>query len=312
VNIFFVINIIAPVFALVAIGFVATKIALFPRNGVRGLIIFVNIFATPSLLFRTMLEVEFSSFFDPAVIGPFYFGALVSFAIGILISRKLFLHRPGHSVVCGFAAFFTNTVLLGIPIIQRAYGDEAMLVVFSIISLHAAFLFTVAVVMMELSRRDGATAGQTAFRVGRGLMGNALLWGVALGIAVNLSGLELPGTINAVTAMMAAAVIPVALFGLGAALNEYRLRSSWVVASLLALVKLVVHPLIVWVLMVPVLGAPMELVRPAVLLAAMPSGLNTYIFATYYNRSTGIAANSILISTVLGLVSISLWLVVLA
>ncbi|NOZ32494.1 MAG: AEC family transporter [Alphaproteobacteria bacterium] len=308
----FVVNIIAPVFAIVAIGFVATRIGLFPRNGVRGLIAFVNTFATPALLFRTMLEVEFSSFFDIAVIGPFYIGALVCFALGILISRKIFLHRPGHSVICGFSASFTNTVLLGIPIVHRAWGDEALVVVFSIISLHAAIMFSVAVITMEVSRRDGATPGQTALRVGRGLVGNALLWGVALGVLVNISGLELPETVDSVTGILAASVIPVALFGLGAALNEYKLRSSWVLATMLTGVKLVVHPLIVWVLMVPLLGAPMELVRPAVLLSAMPAGLNSYIFATYYKRSTSVAANSVLISTVLGLISISVWLVLLS
>jgi hypothetical protein len=112
-------------------------------------------------------------------------------------------------------------------------------------------------------------------------------------------------------AMMSAAVLPTALFGLGGALNEYRISESWPQASLMSLFQLIIHPAIAYVLMVFVLHVPIELARYGVLLAAMPAGINVYIFATYYERAVNVAANVILISTVAAVATVPFWLYVL-
>jgi predicted permease len=56
----------------------------------------------------------------------------------------------------------------------------------------------------------------------------------------------------------------------------------------------------------------MEIARYGILLAAMPPGINVYVFATYYNRGVSIAANSILIATTASALSISAWLYILS
>jgi hypothetical protein len=111
--------------------------------------------------------------------------------------------------------------------------------------------------------------------------------------------------------MMSAAVLPASLFGLGGALNEYKLSESWAQASINSVFKLIVHPTIVYVLSVWVLHVPLEIARYAVLLAAMPAGINVYVFATYYDRAVNVAANVVLISTVASIATITFWLYVL-
>jgi hypothetical protein len=106
-------------------------------------------------------------------------------------------------------------------------------------------------------------------------------------------------------------VLPTALFGLGGALNEYKLSESWLEAGVMSLFKLVIHPAIAYVLMVPILHVPIEYARYGVLLAAMPAGINVYIFATYYERAVNVAANVILISTVAAVATVPFWLYVL-
>ena len=98
--------------------------------------------------------------------------------------------------------------------------------------------------------------------------------------------------------MMSAAVLPAALFGLGGALNEYRISESWLQASIMSVFKLVIHPAIAYVLIVQILHVPWSIARYGMLLAAMPAGINVYVFATYYERGINVAANTILISTV--------------
>lgn len=306
-----ILNVILPVFALLALGYGAVRLRLFPSEGVRGLVVFVNNFATPCLLFYAMLNSDFSTTFNWSVIAPFYVGAIVVFVLGIALSSKLFRNKPGESVASGFSAMFTNTVLIGIPVVQRAYGPEALATAFSIIALHAPVLITAAMLTMELLRRDGAPLHKTLGVALLRIIANPLLWGIALGAAANLMQIKLIEPAEAFITMMAAAVTPAALFGLGGALNDYRLSENWGQSLTMSLLKLIVQPAIAWVIMVPILNIDHDLARYGVLLAAMPAGINVYVFATYYNRGVSVAANSILISTVLSVLTVSGWLYLL-
>ena len=304
-------NVIIPVFGIMAFGYLAVRFRLYPDDGVKGLVAFVNNFATPCLLCEAMLTSDFNSTFNPAIIVPFYIGALFSMLCGSLIARRGFRLRPGESVSSGFSAMFTNTVLIGIPVIQRAYGQGAMPTVFSIIAFHAPTLITLGMLTMELVRRDGAPIGKALGTALQRMVQNPLLWGVLLGVIGNRLGVKLPEPGTAFLTMMSAAVLPVSLFGLGGALNEYRISESWLQASVNSVFKLMIHPTIAYVLMVPVLHVPVEMARYAVLLAAMPAGINVYVFATYYDRAVNVAANVVLISTIASVATITFWLWVL-
>lgn len=308
---FAVLSVIGPVFALVVLGYFSVRFRLYPEAGVGGLISFVNNFATPCLLFQAMLKVDFNSAFNPKYLFSFYIGAFACFAISYIVARTIFKRRAGESVAIGFSAYFTNTVLLGLPIIQRAYGDDALPLLFVIVGFHAPLLMSFGMIVMEFARRDGEPLGKAISQSLTRVLCNPLLIGISLGIAMNVSGFTLPEIIDDATKMLATAVLPAALFGLGGALVQYKLRESWGQALFASLLKLVVHPLIALIFAHYIFELSFELVRVAVLTAAMPSGLNVYIFATFYNRSTDVAANTVLQSTVLGVISISAWLLIL-
>ncbi|WP_332718718.1 AEC family transporter [Pelagibacterium mangrovi] len=306
-----VLNVIAPVFILIGLGFAAVRFRLYPQSGVAGLIAYVNNFATPCLLFRAMIDVDFGTAFNLAIIGPYYAGAISVLALGAIFAARFFKRTPGESVAVGFTAMFTNTVLVGIPVMQRAYGEEAMPIVYSIIGLHAPFLMTLGMFVMELARRDGGKVTTALWQGLRRSLANPILIGIALGLLANVAGLELSGLADEVTLLLAGTVMPVALFGLGGALNEYKLGDTWAQALMTSGMQLIVHPAIAWVLMVPILGVDPHVARYGVLLAAMPAGINVYIFATYYNRAMDVAANTILLSTILSLFTITGWLLLL-
>lgn len=304
----FVLGIVAPVFVLVALGYAAVRLGLYPKSGVGGLLAFVNNFAAPCLLFRAVYSVDFAATFQPTTIAPYYFAALICGGLGIASARIWFARRPGESVSSGFTALFSNTVLVGIPVVERAYGASALITAFAIIAIHAAVLFTIGMITMEFARRDGAPWPQTISRAARAIGTNPILLGVFIGLIGNLSGIGMPELVDASTALIALAVVPAALFGLGGTLTEYRIAENWPEALVISSIKLVVHPVITWVLMVPVLHVPNDVARVAVLLAAMPAGVNTYVFATYYGRGTAMAANTVLMTTVASFLTISAWL----
>ena len=307
-----ILAVIAPIFALIALGYLAVHRGLYPADGVKALIGFVNNFATPCLLFYSIGTSDFRAAFNIGIIGPYYFGAIVCFVLGIVVARRFFANRPGEAVSAGFSAMFTNTVLVGLPIMSRAYGEGALPVTLSIIGLHGAILLTLAMVTMELTRRDAQPLGATLVLATRRVVSNPLIWGIASGITLSVSGVELAEPIAAFFRMMAQAVVPVALFGIGGALNEFQLSDNWQQAMVASFIKLIIHPAIAYGLMIWVFHVPMEIARYGILLSAMPSGINIYVFATFYDRGVSVAANTILIATVLSALTISGWLYVLS
>jgi len=306
-----VFNVVSPIFALIAVGYLAVRLKLYPQRGVDGLVAFVNNFATPCLLFESMLTSDFRSVFNLAIIAPFYVGALFSLVTGAFIARKFFKNGLEDAISSGFAAMFTNTLLVGFPVIQRAYGQEAMPTIFSIVALHGSILLTSGMITMEVVKHDGGSIGRTLVVAVRRVASNPLIWGIAGGIICNFANVKLPEPAMAFLGLMASAVSPAALFGIGGALNEYKLSESWLQALAMTVLKLVIHPLIAWTLMVPIFHVDPHFARYGVLLAAMPSGINAYVYATYYNRATNVAANTLLLSTVLAALTVSAWLIFL-
>ncbi|WDR06075.1 AEC family transporter [Devosia rhodophyticola] len=307
---FAILNVIAPIFALMALGYGAVRFKFYPQDGIKALIAFVNNFATPCLLFRSILTGDFRAAFNIGIIGPFYLGAFACFIIAIFIGLKLFRNTPGEAVSAGFAATFSNTVLIGLPIMQRAYGDAAIPIVLSIIGIHGAVLMTTAMMTMEMARRDGSPLGPAILGALKRIGTNPLIWGIAAGIISVFAGVTLIEPVDAFLRIISQAVVPVALFGIGGALNEYRLSESWAQALVASIIKLMVHPTIAYILMVPILHIDISIARYGIVLAAMPAGINTYVFATYYNRGVNIAANAVLIGTIASAITVSFWLFV--
>ncbi len=302
---------VAPVFIVLAAGYVAVRAGYLPVAIADQLNNFAVRLAVPALLFGAMVDLDLAAAFAPPMLAGFYGGAIAGFALAIMLARTVWKRRPGEAVAVGFAAMFSNTVLLGLPIVERAYGEHSLEAAFGIIAFHAPLLYAVGMVTMEFSRRDGRPLGETLASAGKSIAVNPLMIGILFGLAVNLSGLGLPEPVSAAVAMLSAAAIPAALVGIGAALTQYRLRADLGEALMVSAIALILHPAIAWTVTHLVFALPPEQVRAATVVAAMPPGMNIYIFAVMYDRATSLAASTLLVATALSVVSITLWLTLL-
>lgn len=300
--------IVLPVFLVVASGFLAVRARVFPDAGIDALISFATNIAVPVLLFRSIYGLDLGANLRLAHLGSFYLAATVCFGLGIIAVRMVCQRRPGEAVAIGFSALFSNSVLLGLPVFERAYGADAMEPVFAIIAFHAGFCYLLGIVVMELARRDGTGIGGALVRSAKAIFRNALTLSILVGFAFNLFEIPIPRSVGGMLEMLASAALPVALFGLGGVLTRYRLgwtgAEPWIVASL----SLVLHPALAYLLTARVFALDDAFVRAAVLIAAMPPGVNGYLFAAMYGRMVGAAASTVLLTTILSLVTITVWL----
>lgn len=298
---------VTPVFVLIAIGYFTTSKGYLPQTLGDSLGAFAAKLAVPVLLSLAMMRLDLASAFSLPVLVSFYAGALICFSVGIVIARSIFKRRPGEAVAFGFAAMFSNSVLLGVPIVERAFGPETLEIAFGIIALHAPSLYTVGMITMEMMRRDGKTLPQTLRKAGRSIIANPLMIGIAAGLAVNLSGITIAEPLMAPLQMLASAAIPAALVGMGATLTQYRITAAPAETLTAACLAIVVHPLIAFIFAYGVFDLPREAILAVVGIAAMPPGVNIYIFASLYQRAVGLAASALLIATVLSVLTISGW-----
>ena len=304
-----ILDIVAPVFIVIGTGYLAVRGGLFRDEFVDGLMRFAIQFAVPCLLFRATSTMDLGTAYDWRVMGAFYLGSTASFAAASLLARRLFGRTPGEAVAVGFGALFSNLVLLGLPISERAWGagSHAMASAYAIVSVHAPYCYLLGITSMELLRADGRSLTETARVVARAMFRNSLMIGIGLGFVVNLGGLPLPGALTAAVDIVARAALPVALFGLGGTLTRYALKASVGEAATVSAMSLVVHPGISlavcrW------LNVPQDLTSAVVLMAAMAPGVNSYLFASLYDRGQGTAASTVLLGTAVSILSVSAWL----
>lgn len=303
-------TVVLPVFIIVAFGYAAAWRGLFPEIGVDMLMKFAQGFAIPCLLFSAISTLDLGSGFQPGLLGSFYVGALAGFTVGLFGARLMFGRSWEDSVAIGFCGLFSNSVLLGLPITERAYGAEALAPNFAIISLHAPFCYGIGITVMEIVRARGGPLGALPAKVVRAMFSNALIIAIALGFAVNLSGLPIPTVLAEAVDMTASAAIPASLFGLGGVLFRYRPEGDLRVIAFITSVALLLHPAITLGLtrLFEVGTGP---TRSAVLTAAMAPGVNAYLFASMYGAAKRVAASTVLLGTALSILSATFWLTVL-
>ncbi|MBD3679982.1 MAG: AEC family transporter [Rhodobacteraceae bacterium] len=304
------IEVILPVFLVIGFGYLAAWKDILSEAGVDGIVKFTQSFAIPCLLFSAIARLDLTQDFDLRVLGSFYIGAVSGFVTGLLGARYLFDRAWPDSVAIGFCCLFSNSVLLGLVITERAYGPDALTANYAIVAIHAPFCYIIGLSVMEFVRARGGGAGETLRKIVTAVFRNALVIGIGLGFFVNLAGLSLPAALQDGVDLMVQAALPAALFGLGGVLVRYRPEGDLRTIAFVCAVSLVLHPAVTWGL-AQAFDLSRDQMRSAVVTASMAPGINTYLFANIYGVAKRVAASGVLIGTALSVVTTSLWLSIL-
>ena len=300
-----VFNILAPVLALGLIGYFATRFGFFLSTHRDGLSKYVFDFAVPMLLFSAIVELEPPEASTADLFITYYVPLVAIFTLGMIASWLVLQRSVIEAMVIGLGSCFSNTVLLGIPLIPRALGDDALFPLFLLISVHGITVFTAVTVIIEIARGRDAGLANLPKQVANGLIGNPLIVGLGLGFLWKLTDLGIHPVAADVFHLVATSVTPAALFVLGSSLASYSISGSLAPAVLVTTLKNAIHPLAVFILG-SLLGLEALWLSVATMLAAMPAGMNMYLFASRYHVSPPTATTSILISTISSIVTISI------
>ncbi|MGB2201618.1 MAG: AEC family transporter [Pseudooceanicola atlanticus] len=306
------ITVILPVFLLIGAGYLATRGGAFPQVAVDGLMKFTQSYAFPCLLFRAVSGFDIGEEFHAPLLLSYYVSATLCFIIGALAAWLVFKRPAEDCVVIGFCCLFSNTLMLGIPITERAFGADALEANFAIIAMHAPFCYTLGIAVMETvrARGNGFNPLKIAAQIARQMIRNPLVIALILGFAVNIGGIPLPLPLTDAVDMMVAASVPAALFAVGGVLVQYKIEGDWRVVIVICIITLLIHPALVW-MFGSYAGLDRDAFRSALITAAVAPGINTYVFANIYDRAKRVAASSVLVTTAAALFTVWFWLSIL-
>jgi predicted permease len=292
-----------PVFGLMALGYGSTRARVIDQGGLRGLVLFVFTFSIPALLLSSLATLEVPEDIEWGFMVAFYLGSLVTWALGLALGRFAFGRPLADQAIFGLGAAFSNLFLIGLPVVLTALGDEASFPMMLIIGFHSATFLPLTVLLVQTDpERDDRTARLAVFG---DVLRNPVIAALLLGTAVNALDVTLWPPILSVLDLLGAAAIPCALFALGGSLDGYPVDGDAAPSIGLAVLKLVVHPLLVWLIAVPILGLSGISVAVAVLMAAMPSAVFVYLFGARYDAAPMIGARVVVLTSVASFVTLA-------
>jgi malonate transporter and related proteins len=311
-----IINIVVPVFGILALGFAAARTKYVSDGAGRLIAEFAFKVAMPSLLFRAMLNIGPLPG-SPWKLAASYLATILVVWIITTLATLLLLRRPAldaPSIAMG--ATFGNTVMLGIPLTLTAFGPEAAAPIALLVSIDTPLLWIIATLHIEFVRRGSGSAGGASplhalTLVFGDLIRNPIVVPLLLGTLWRFTGLGIPGMLDRILEILAGAAVPTALFSLGLSLAGYKIKGQIPTLSLIVVMKLAIYPAIAFAFATWIFELPLLWTSILLLFAAMPVGANAFLFATQYERAVNSVSAAIAVSTAIAVVSVAVILYVL-
>lgn len=301
-----VLSSLLPVVLLIFIGFVAGRARLVQGGSVRDLSNLVFLVLTQALLFRSMSSVHLSQLDFRPVAQYFLVGAG-------LFGVMLFVYgKDSRASVLALASIFSNTLMIGVPLIGLAYGEAGQVLLFTLISMHALVLLSLATLVLELqvAQEQALQTGQQrpVWRTVGSAIQNAIVHPVPMPIIAGLlyaqTGWGLHPIVDRPLALLGSAFGPIALVLVGITLSQTPIGQQFKTALKLSLVKTLVHPVLMaavgWALGLRGLNLAVMTVA-----AALPIGANVFLFSQRYQKEQEAVTAGVAVSTAMAIFSVS-------
>lgn len=301
----YVFNVVLPVFLLILIGYLGGRTGKLGVSASTELNRFVIWLALPAQVFNFAANSGWQTLWQPGFIAAFFLSCLIVFVLVLLVSwiRNRDLAAASFD---GLSASYSNTGYMGIPLCALALGQDGLAP--AIVATFIVFLmFALATVLIEIGILSHKKSHEIVFSVIKSLSTNPLLIAPIAGLAWAASDLTMYDPIAQVIAFLAAASTPCALVSIGLFLMQ-KSTAAPAQAWGISLAKLILQPVIAWVIAVPILDLPTLWVNAIVILSALPTGTGPFMLAQYYKADGSVISRVVLITTVSSLLTLSLFL----
>jgi len=301
-----VVEVVLPVFGIILCGYLCGRFRILGGDSTMALNAFVYYVALPALFVSSMARVEIGQILNWPFLAALGGAQLATFALAVGVAALAFPGRLGVLTLHGLTGVFANTGYMGIPLLQTAFGQDGVLPAVVATVWHGAVVMGVGIVLLEADFSRGGGTLRLLASVGRGVVSSPLILSAALGLALSALNLPLPKPVGNFLDILAAAAAPCALFAMGLFLVGRSVTAGLGEVGWLVALKLLLQPLLTYLVAFELLEMERLWAVSAVALAALPTGALVFVLAQQYGTYTQRSTAAILISTVASVATLSL------
>lgn len=316
---FAVAALIAPLFVIIALSAVAQKKFVLPPKTASVFNSFALNVGLPALLFHAIATTPFvwQHASQLIIVNSLYF---VSIFVGtLLLGTVLRISKPllRTLVIC---LGLGNVAYLGIPVLQLAYGDQALADAGVIVAVYLFWVFTLGIAFLEWSTHTKHHLGSVEWSLHRfqptiikdfflALLKNPILIAVLAGSAVSVLSIPVPTILMEAIAMVARSVTPIVLIVIGLFIGTSQLGKwrDWLPVVGFSSLVLIFFPLLFYLVLDLVTGTP-QAFATSIMSAAMPLAITPFALADKYKLDKIFISRAIVLSTIASMVTIPVWI----
>ncbi len=305
---FEVAGLVAPLFSLIILGYLAGRLAKLPIQGLAWLNFFVIYIALPAMFFQYLSKIpiaEFAAFkFITVTTSTTLYVFVLCFAIALLRSRR----KIGEAAIQGFAGAYGNIGYMGPPLAIAAFGPTAIVPAALIFVFDNTMHFILAPAIMAMRDSKQHSIFRLIGKILKNILTHPFIIATIIGISAAAINFKSPEPVDKILSMLAGAAAPCALFTMGvtAALRPLKrvpIELTWLVPA-----KLILHPALIYI-MLEIFG-PFDPIftKTAIIIAALPAATNVFILAQQYDTWQERASSAVVVSTLLSMITVTVTL----
>ena len=300
----------SPLVLVALLGFICTKSKWFKRSQLDALTKFTFYISIPAFLFYQMSHANLSQHVSPSLYAAFYLPVLLCYSIGWLVNYLFHTQlkkQSSASAVYALSASYSNTIIVGLPILLTALGEQVAGIVFLIVTFHSAMLFTLTSALS--SRHHGANHLKFSWKTFiKQTINNPVILSILSALLFNLLMIELPQVVTDSLILIGKPAIPLALFILGASMAFYQVRSEIKFITFATILKLLLLPSLVFIFAHYIFTLESLVTTVLVVLSASPTGVNAYLIAKSQDYHQETVAGTVVVTTLACIFTMPFWL----
>ncbi|MDD4102420.1 MAG: AEC family transporter [Kiritimatiellae bacterium] len=295
-----VISALAPVFMLVAVGYLLLRWKFADDAFFHVAAKFAYWIGLPSLLFKNIAEASLSLSDAGRVFAVMAAASILTALVSAPVARALGLSATrGRTFI--HTSFHCNTAFVGLPVMLyslTAYPDSDKLIEMASMALAPMIpVFNIMSVIVMRGAVDTAKKGLLVIILKK-VVTNPQVLSCLAGLAVAFCGFRLPLALSRSVGSLGSMALPLALMSIGAGLNLRNVRDGLGAACLAAFFNVVMLPLIGFGLC-RFGGLTSGETLVSLIFLTCPTASSAYIYARQMKGDPSFAGNVILISTLM-------------
>ncbi|POF29981.1 AEC family transporter [Roseibium marinum] len=300
-----VITLALPFFGLILLGFGAGKIRNLPEAGLSWMNFFVVYLALPALFFRLLSETPFEELANLSFVSATTFTTYIVFAISFCIGVVATRGSIAESTILGIAGAYSNVGYMGPGLTLAVLGEQATVPTALILAFDNALMFILAPLLMALAGTENETFVGTLKKILFRIFTHPFILATIAGVLAAALKFQPPTAIDTMLRYLSSAAAPCALFAMGVSIALRPVGRIPLELPLVLSVKLVLHPILVFLLLTWLGGFDPNWIATAVLMACLPPATNVFIIAQQYGTYVQRASSFVLFGTAVSIVTVT-------